>query len=378
MTKEPSVISEWLHRCIRCGNCKYIFRDYDKSCPSGQHYRFESYFASGKIWIARGIESKELDFDESLLGPIFSCPTCGSCEIQCQAPHQEHIVDIIEELRAHAVETLGPLPKHKGFLEKIQKHNNPYGEIHHNRELVNIHGLPDKAENVYFVGCTSNYRETSIRDATIHILKTSGMNFTVIDEVCCGSPLLRTGQRAEVKKLVKHNLVKIKEAGAKRIITSCAGCFRTIKKDYQKFEKDFKLEVIHISQLLPSLIESGRLTFKHTKDSPRITYHDPCHLGRHMGVYNEPRNVISVLPVEMVEMSRNRENAWCCGAGGGCRAAFPEFSLATGKVRIAEADEIGAELLVSTCPFCVSQLREVNDTDMKVLDLTELLSSLIR
>ncbi|MBD3407332.1 MAG: hypothetical protein GF411_14540 [Candidatus Lokiarchaeota archaeon] len=378
MTQETSPISEWLHRCIRCGNCKFIFRDYDKSCPSGHYHKFESYFASGRIWLARGIETEEITFDQSIVEAIFSCPTCASCEIQCQAPHRDHIVDIIEELRAKAVEAVGALPKHKGFLEKIRQHKNPYGETHHSRELAEKHSLPDEADTIYFIGCTSNYRTTSIRDATIQLLNISEIDYTIIDEVCCGSPLLRTGQRSEVPNLVTHNLQKFQEAGAKRVVTSCAGCYRTLKKDYQRYTNGLDIEILHISHLLPTLIERKKIPIKEEKSKLKITYHDPCHLGRHMNVYDAPRRLIDTIPVDLIEMHRNRENSWCCGAGGGCRAEFTDFSLETAKARIEEASKTGADTLVSSCPFCITQLNDANTSEMHIIDITQLLLKFLK
>jgi heterodisulfide reductase subunit C len=105
VTSDGSVIEQWLHSCVRCSNCKYVFRQYFPSCPSGEHFGFETYYASGRIWLAQALYNGELEWEPSLLDPIFACTTCGNCEIQCLAPHSEHIVEMIEELRARAVRT---------------------------------------------------------------------------------------------------------------------------------------------------------------------------------------------------------------------------------------------------------------------------------
>lgn len=373
LTLEKSVIEDWLHRCISCSNCKYVFREYGPACPSGEKYRFETYFASGRLRIAQGITKGELEWDETLMDPLFACTTCGSCEIQCLSPHREHIVDIIEEIRYQAVKALGALPKHKQFADKIREKNNPYDAEHHNRQMVDIHNLPREASLVYFIGCTSNYRETSIRDATISLLKKAGLEFTIVDEHCCGSPLLRTGQREMVRDLAKHNSVAFQESGAKRIVTSCAGCFRTLDRDYPNIGVELGVEVVHITQLLQELISEGRLTIDQTSPILKVTYHDPCHLGRHMGVYDEPREVLIHLPVELVEMNSNRENAWCCGAGGGARAAYADWSLETSERRIKEAEATGAKVVVSGCPFCTKNLRDASESSgLAILDITEL------
>lgn len=374
---EESIIEQMLHRCIRCGNCKYIFRDYGPSCPSGEHFKFESYFASGRIWLAQAVSKEEIEIDESLIEPLFACTTCGNCEIQCLAPHREHIVDIIEVLRTQVVEKIGAHPKHIKFHDYVKSVHNPYGAEHHNRSLLAIHNLPKKAETVYFIGCTSNYRETKIRDSTISLLKKAGVDFTIVDEYCCSSPLLRTGQLDLFNELAQHNVNAIVEAGAKRVVTSCAGCFRTLSHDYPKHGIDFPIPVIHISSLLWQLLSNRDLIPKKVSRRQSVTYHDPCHLGRHMNEYDTPRKVITYLPVELFEMNPTRENAWCCGAGGGVKSAYNDFSVETAAVRLEHAKELDVDYLVTACPFCVRNLSDACDEHSpKVIDLAELVDML--
>jgi Fe-S oxidoreductase len=300
--------------------------------------------------------------------PLFTCTTCGSCEVQCLAPHREHIVDVIEEIRAQAVEVLGPLERHQKFRENIEQHHNPYGEQHHAREMKEIHNLPDKAEYVYFIGCTANYRETKIRDATISLLKKADIDFTVVDEFCCSSPMIRTGQRSLSPDLAKHNITEIEKAGAKRIITSCSGCYRTMRRDYLNIGLEYSFEVLHTTELFEEFLDNGKLTIKSSEDTS-YTWHDPCHLGRHMNVFEAPRNLMSEAGINYNEFDQNRENAWCCGAGGGARAAFSEWSLLTAETRVAQAK--GSNHIVTACPFCVKNLRDGSKNE--VVDLVEIL-----
>lgn len=376
MTVEKSVIEDWLHRCIRCSNCKYIFRDYTPSCPSGEKFRFETYYASGRIGIAQAIHRGEIEWDESLLKPLFACTTCGSCEVQCLAPHSEHIVEMIEEVRYHAVQALGALPEHKKFKDRILETHNPYGADHHNQQMKEIHDLPDSAELVYFIGCTSNYREIEIRDATISLLKKAGVEFTVVDEWCCGSPLLRTGQREPVMNLGTHNIQAFYDTGAKQVVTSCSGCYKTLKEDYAKIGMKHDVNIVHLTQLLEELLGSGKLKVKDAGSIGSITYHDPCHLGKHMGVYEVPREVISRLHVDLIEMSDSRENSWCCGAGGGAKAAYNDWSIETAEKRIQHARAVSVDTIVSACPFCKRNLKETSD-EIEVLDISELADGLI-
>lgn len=370
------MIQDWLYSCIRCGNCKFVFKEYNPSCPSGEHFNFESYFASGRLWIAHGIHKGEIDWDPSLIDPIFACTTCGNCEVQCLAPHREHIIDTIEELRYLAVKELGALPAHEKFADSIRSNHNPYGAEHHARSLVNEHSLSNTASVVYFIGCTSNYREKEIRDAAISILKKAKVDFTIVDEYCCGSPLLRTGQVDEVTKLAEHNVAVIRNAGAEKVITSCSGCYRTLSKDYHRLGLDLSIDVIHFSQFLRDLINEGKLKIKITDEVLKTTYHDPCHLARHMHEYEAPREVLNALPVELVEMEHIRENAWCCGAGGGCKSAYPEWSLETAKKRIEHAKSTNSSILVSACPFCKRALSDADENTFDIIDLTELVDQL--
>jgi heterodisulfide reductase subunit D len=376
LTEYSSSIEQWLYNCIRCGNCKYVFKEYGPSCPSGQHFFFETYFASGRLWIAHGIEKGELDWNDSLLEPIFACTTCGSCEEQCLSPHAKGIIDVIEELRVLAVKNLGPLHAHKKFRDHIEAQHNPYGVDHHSRELVEKLGLPDKAPLVYFIGCTANYREKEIRDTTISLLQKAGIDFTIVDEQCCSSPLNRTGQIDLVHDLAEHNLNEFERAGAQQILTSCSGCYRTLTKDYPRLGKEIGLEVVHISQFLRDLLQEGRLSPNQLEDEMKITWHDPCHLGRACKEYDAPREVISHLGVELVEMENTRGNSWCCGAGGGARSAFPDWSLETSATRIVEAKKTGVSHLVSACPFCKRNLTDSSDDSLEILDLSELVDRL--
>ena len=212
---------------------------------------------------------------------------------------------------------------------------------------------------LYFRGCTAREKQTGIEKATERLLEIADVDFhTLADEKCCGSVLLRTGFIDEAKEQIKRNTEILK---GERIITSCAGCYKTLKEDYEG------LDVVHISQLLSDLIKEGKLNF--SKKELDVTYHDSCHLGRQCNVFDEPREVIKSV-ANLVEMENIREDSLCCGAGGGVKSAYPEIADEMASSRIAQAKETGCETLVTPCPFCKLNLE--ND-DFEVLDLTELL-----
>ncbi|RLI46744.1 (Fe-S)-binding protein [Candidatus Bathyarchaeota archaeon] len=276
-------------------------------------------------------------------------------------------------------------PEHDAFIKRIEEVHNPYGEPHEERMkwVQQEVKVAEKADTAYFVGCTTAYRRPEIADATVKILNIAGVNFMTLnpEEWCCGSPALRVGRRNLFLKLAKHNVEALRKAGVKRVVTSCAGCYRTLSQDYPEFVGELPFKILHSSELIAELIKEGHL--KLTREMPEtVTYHDPCHLGRHTGIYEPPREVLKSIPsIKLVEMPRNRETALCCGAGGGVKASFPDFAMQAALERVKEAHEVGATALVSTCPFCAHNLKDAIrkiESPLKFYDLTELVLKAIK
>ena len=366
--------------CIKCSTCKYSYKNFEPSCPSGEKYLFESYWASGRIRTIRGLLQGDLEWSEELKDPIFACTTCGSCMDACQAPHADNIVNMIEALRELAVKHIGPGKNQEALVLRCKDNYNPYGEPNSdNLDLIKQYDLPKKSHWVYYIGCTSNYRQQNLRDSTIRFLKKVGIDFTLVDEHCCTSPMIRTGQTDICKDYMNYNIAQIKNARAKYVITSCAGCYRTLKKDFKRFGEEFDFEVFHTIELLKQLLEERKIKFT-TEYNKTVTYHDPCHLGRHMGIYEIPREIYKKIPgLKLVEMKRNRNFAWCCGAGGGVKIGYPEWALEISKERLEEAKETGATVISSTCPFCRTNLSDAAQTykfDMEILDIMEIIDKL--
>jgi heterodisulfide reductase subunit D len=376
-------VEEWIAFCSRCNSCKYVYKEYSDSCPSGSNFKFETYWSSGKVWIANALLKGQLDWSPNIIKIIYACPLCGSCANQCQQDISDHLVDIFEALREEAVKQgHGPYEYQKAFYESIISNNNPYKEPHSERlGWLEDADLKPEAKILYFVGCTSSYREKELAKATYKILKKLDVDFTILkDEYCCGSPALRTGQTEAIPELVEKNIENFKKAGAETIVTSCAGCYRTLKLDYPKIlGRELPFEILHISEFLNRMIKEGKMDIK--DKSIKITYHDPCHLGRHSGVFNEPREVLEAIPgLELIEMNRIRENAWCCGAGGGVKSGFKEWAIDISVDRIKEAEETGADYLITSCPFCLRNLKdavEKSKSEIKVFGIVEILKDLI-
>ncbi|MEM2975398.1 MAG: (Fe-S)-binding protein [Candidatus Bathyarchaeia archaeon] len=393
------------YSCLHCRLCTFTWQfptkpdvwpngSFQPSCPSGEKFKFEAFFGGGRVWVARALLEGKIDFkDPALVDVLFACPTCGNCQQQCQLEDPQvgyHLrtVSLIEAMRAECVKAGSGLPgKQKAFGIHIGKEHNPYMELHKDRLswLPSDVKLPEKAENVYFVGCTSAYRQKEIAKATVEVFRKVGLDFTILrDEWCCSSPLLRTGQWetswVSAKNIAQHNVEEAKKTEAKRIVTTCAGCYRTWKKDYTEeyrdlLETEHTFEILHTTQLLEQLLKKGELKFKN-EVKMKVTYHDPCHLGRHVEVYDAPRNVLKEIPgIELIEMPRTRENAWCCGSGGGVKAGYSDWAVEIAGERIKEAEKLGVDALVSACPFCWRNLSDAINkygSKLKMYDVIEL------
>ena len=255
----------------------------------------------------------------------------------------------------------------------------------------------------YFAGCAAAYTHPEIAVNTLKILDAAGITYKVLgaEEYCCGAMLWRTGQTEAFKKAAEQNLAVLKKQGIKTLITSCAECYGTFRGGYPRFV-DMDVEVLYISEVVTDAIKTGKIKFK-KKQNLKVTYHDPCMLGRlsekyvpwngkieaygvHVppkpwrrgtnGVYEAPREIIKAIPgVTLVEMVRNAENSFCCGAGGGVPAVLPEFAQWVAAERLDEAGSTGAAALVSACPFCQDSFTNAlaaNRNKMRYYDLTEL------
>lgn len=223
---------------------------------------------------------------------------------------------------------------------------------------------------IYFRGCVAREKLKGIQEATEEILKHADIDYKILeDENCCGSFLLRTGFVDDAKEVMQTTFNKIK---GEKVLTSCAGCYKTFKEEYPEI-LGVKIDVTHTSELFNDLIKDEKLEVTFLDEI--VTYHDPCHLGRHLEEYDIPRDVLSKI-TNLTEMKRNKENARCCGAGAGVRAAFPEITKDIAKMRISDADEVNAEIIVTSCPFCILNLKSVKDKE--VLDISEIIVKQIK
>jgi heterodisulfide reductase subunit D len=384
--KDLEYYRDIFYQCGKCGTCRTAYHEvgWPRICPSGEFGKFEAYYLGGKNLLSWAVSSGKLNWTENLVNIFYQCSVCMACTQQCQIPEIHHYAgEWLMAMREEAVQKgLGPMPEQKRYTEHVIKEYNPYMEKHNERTnwiSSNIKQDPN-AKLAYFVGCTTSYREKSVALATAEILNFLGIEFRVLkDERCCGSPVYMTGQTEKAKEIAESNIKIFKEEGIKRIITSCAGCYRTLKETYpNKFGIEHGIEILHLPEFLLEKLNNGELKFSNNLNM-KITYHDPCHIGRHMGIYEQPREVLKQIPgITLVEMDRNRHNAWCCGSGGGVRSAFKDLSSFAANERIKEAIETTASALVSCCPFCLNQFKtNIKNNEIQAFDLSELIKKAI-
>ena len=228
---------------------------------------------------------------------------------------------------------------------------------------------------LFYPGCMEKFVLKNLSDNYEKILRKCGMDFIKLKdlELCCGSPVLNAGYAIDFETLAEKNFKIFKEHGIKKIITPCPACFKTFRLEYPKVIENFDIEVEHITQTIYNSIKNGKLKLNKINKPVKVTYHDPCHLGRYTGIYEEPREILKALGYEVVEMKFNREMGWCCGSGGGLRANYPELSEEISKERLNQALETKAEMIVTACPMCYSCLELKEKLKIKSVELSSII-----
>lgn len=348
----PDVDVRDLYRCVSCGNCRSV-------CPVFEEEKWESSNTRGRILIARslyeGAEAEKEVFDS-----INTCTTCGYCTETC--PAGANPPEIVEGIRKGLVEMGKMTPVQKKIHDTVTNFGNTLGEAGSRRSwLPDNVVVPEKADAVYFVGCMDSYRYKETAAKTYGILNKIGVGL-LENETCCGSPLLRIGFNADA--LIRHNRKEIEKTGANTIVAGCAGCYNTLKTNYPD------IQVLSVSDYIEKNLETLKKEGLKKLDMS-VSYHDPCHLGRHNKVYESPRNIIREI-CTLKEMKNIKEASRCCGGGGGVRAGFNELSLAMAKRRWQDVAE-DVDILVTTCPLCVRNLRDASEKK-KVIDIIDLIT----
>lgn len=364
---------EAFSRCFQCGLCDVV-------CPWNRVRKF----SMRKIVRQAALGLTEIESED-----IWLCTTCGRCPQHC--PRDVNQIESGISLRKIATE-YGVFPKSVTPLKTVRaslvSEGNPLNEDRAKRadwtEGLSVDNFSEEKEILYFTGCYFSYdpRLRKVATAAAGILKTAGIDFGILGtrENCCGESIRKTGDEELFRRLARENIKTFVDSGVKKILVSSPHCYHTFKNEYPEFMVHF--EIVHMTQYLFELIREGKIKF--SKEYPKVvTYHDPCYLGRHNGIYDEPRDVLKKVPgLELREMQDTRVDSLCCGGGGGRiwmeTAKGERFS----DLRLEQAMETGAEVLATACPYCINNFEDSRLTleateKISVMDITEIVAAAI-
>ena len=374
---------EIVHRCFRCGYCKFTSDYNDFNCPSYRKFFFESYAPGGRMWLIRAWLNDEIKNSDHLQEILFSCATCANCVEHCVFTFSDDLVNIFIAAREEMVNSGIIPPPVRDYLKNISISGNPYKEPAEERGKW-ADGTPiktyDGQEYLFYIGCVGSYDERAkkIAKAVGNVLIQAGVSIGILGnrEICDGNEVRTLGEMGLFQSLAEQNIALFNELGIKKIITLDPHALNAFKKDYPGLEE--KIEIYHYTQILAPLVQSKKIPLKEYKAT--ITYHDPCYLGRHNGEYEASRTILASIPgIELIEMDQNRENAFCCGGGGG--NFFTDIlggdDDSPNRIRVRQALDTGAQIIAVACPQCAKMLddavkiEELEDK-LEVLDVAEI------
>lgn len=407
-------------RCSRCSDCKFapasqLDENRAEICPSIGRYGFHSYSAGGRFVAALSFVSKRVEHSPELLEVLYACQLCGACDVACKKDRELEPLEMMLEFRARCVKDGKTLAALDRLIESLRRSDNmvlrPREERGRWADGLGVKSLAtERAQVAYHAGCRLSFDETQwgIARGAIEVMQQAGVDVGIAgaDELCCGGRAYEMGYQDALDEYAERNRKVFEAAGVKTLVTSCAHCFHAFEVLYRKIGKELDLEVVHVADYVNRLAADGKIAL--TREVPlRVTYHDPCHLGRlgepwipwageekkvlqqlvlrdppktfrrgTHGGYRPPRELLARIPgVELVEMKRKEAYAWCCGSGGGVREAFPELAAWTAGERIDEAAETEADALATACPWCargLEQSAKAKQKDLPVYDVIEL------
>jgi heterodisulfide reductase subunit D len=421
-------------RCEKDSICKFVplmmhnTKEFSEVCPSVMRFNFHSYSGSGRLFAALGFLRGRTDYTEGMTDLVYNCQMCGACDITCKAVRDIELLETLIEWRVRMVED-GQVPLELMMvIDGLKAEDNMLGQKKADRgkwaEGLGVKDLAkEKAEVAFHAGCRYSFDEELWPTArkALELLLKAGEDVGILgkQENCCGGRAYEMGFEGEFRKYMDSNLQDWNNAGVKKVVTPCSDCYATTKAWYSRYGN--KVEIVHITEYLESLIKEGKLKLK--KEVPmKVTYHDPCHLGRlsepyeysapgkpyiseeisppkvrnvvcvydppkewrrgSKGIYDPPREVIKSIPgLEFIEMERIKSWSYCCGAGGGVIDSNPDYARWTADKRLDEAQFTGADALVTACPWCVrnfSDALSTNGRKIEVLDVIELVGRSVK
>jgi len=378
--------------CTECGRCQ-------SQCPAWHTDKPLSpkllIMAMRDHAMAKVVETENLVGENApiSLDVLWSCTSCGACVEECPVDieHVDHIVN----MRRFQVLVESEFPAELGgTFRNLEKAGNPWGANKQDREgwiaecdfpvRVVSGELPEEVEYLFWVGCAGAYEDRAKKTtkAVAELLHMAGVNFAVLGkrETCTGDPARRSGNEFLYQILSQENIATFNETfgdrpkGKKKVVVTCPHCFTTIGRDYA--QSGFELEMLHHTQLLNTLIKEGRLKPSPHKSDKKLTYHDPCYIGRHNQIYAPPRELLEASGCDVEEMPRNQERSFCCGGGGGRMWMEEKLGTRINLSRVDEAIDTGAQEVAVACPFCrimVGDGMVARQSDVEVLDVAQVL-----
>ncbi len=372
-----------IHRCFRCGYCKFTSDYYDFNCPSYRKFGFETYAPGGRMWLIQAWLNGEIKNSERFQEILFSCATCANCVEHCVFTFSDDLVNIFIAAREEMVNKGIIPPPVRDYLKNINTSGNPYKEPANERgKWADGTSIPayDGHEYLFYIGCVGSYDERAKKIARTvgNVLIEAGVSLGILSnrETCDGNEVRSLGEIGLFQFLAEQNVTLFKELRVKKIITLDPHAFNTFTQDYPSLGGEF--EIYHYTQVLAPLIQSKKLSLKDRE--AKITFHDPCYLGRHNGEYEAPRKILESIPgFSLIEMDQTRENALCCGGGGG---NFFTDILGGGedspnRIRVRQALDSGAQIIAVACPQCAKMLEDAVKAEevghkIEVLDVAEI------
>jgi len=386
-------VKQWLYAkglaerssgCVLCGSCyghgpvnpMEDLPGPKEKCPPYEFYKFQRHTPKSRWLMAQRVFHGLDPITPELKEVIYACTNCLMCQEHCGVRGDGYGPwDITVAMREEITEREGPIPAHRPFYDGLRQHDNPWALPKAERGAW-ADGLALKklgesdTRTLLFAGCAAD--RDSGRGGAIALAKLmqrAGEDFAVLgdQEKCCGLYAYDLGFRREYERLKDENLATLENAGIQRVVVACGSCQRSWREYATAAGAAF--QVMHGVEFVEQLVRSGRLKF--TKPiGKKVTYHDSCHLGRGCGVYAAPRNILKAIPgVQLVEMARNQRWAWCCGGGGGVPEADPESAAWNAADRVREAEETGAEVILTSSALCQRSLADLQASSISVQDL---------
>ena len=378
-----------VHRCFRCGYCKFPSDYLDFNCPSYKVFGWDTYSPGGRMWLIRAWLSGEIETSERFAEILYSCTACGSCQQHCPFPRfSDSLLKVFEEVKAELVNHGRIPPTVRDYFKAISISGNPYKMPRQDRgKWAEGTGLERYSgqEFLLYAGCVASLDEVGQRMARSvgKILLEAGVSVGILaeEEPCDGSEVRALGEVELFRQLAKENIEDFKRRGIKRIIAMDPHAYDAFKNHYPELGGTF--QVFHYTETLVRLIKEGRM--RPRRLDARVTYHDPCYLGRHNKIYEAPRRTLrAVEGLELVEMRRHRENSFCCGGGGGnfFTDILGRGEQRPGSIRIKEALATGASILAVACPICAKMLSDASKDQeesgkLEILDVAGILAGAI-